>query len=108
MSILKFKPGDKVVVKHGLKPEEYCGGVYCNSQMALMSGEILTIDSVDTQCYSGAYSVLESGWVFNDEMLDPYSHLLELKVCYSREASEFETKYEPTNIDCIMNLYGGK
>ena len=109
MSIKKFKVGDKVVVGFHLVEDAYYDNVYCNAQMAAMGGKYLTIKAIDPHSYgTGAYEVRECRWVFNDEMLDPYSLLLELKVCCSREASEFETKYEPTNIDCIMNLYGGK
>lgn len=108
MSILKFKPSDKVVVKHGLKPEKDYGGVYCNSQMALMGGKILTIESVDNNCYNGAYRVFESGWVFNDEMLEPFGLQLDIKICCSREASNFDTEYKPTDIDSVISLYGGK
>lgn len=109
MSIKRFKVGDKVVVGHDLEADAFYDNVYCNAKMAAMGGKCLTIKAIDPYCYdTGAYEVIECRWVFNDEMLDPYNLLLELKVCCSREASEFETKYEPTNIDCIMNLYGGK
>ena len=107
MSIRKYKPGDRVIVKHGLEDDADYDGCYCNSSMVKMGGSCLTITAIDKNEYDGVYRVKESGWVFVDEMLDPYNILLEQKICCFREASEFETRYEPTDISSIVNLYGG-
>ena len=107
MSIRKYKPGDKVMVKHGLVSDADYDGCYCNSLMADMGGVHLTIERIDRDAYGGAYKMQETGWVFVDEMLDPYNILLEQKICCFREASEFETRYEPTDISSVVNLYGG-
>lgn len=107
MSIKKFKSGDKVIVKPDLIPSIEYDGCYCNEIMSKMVGHILTIKSIDRREYRGVYRVRESGWVFVDEMLDPYNILLEQKICCFREASEFETRYEPTDISSVVNLYGG-
>lgn len=109
MSIERFKIGDKVVVRHDLEPEEYYDNVYCNSKMAAMGGKYLTIKGIDKYCYdTGAYEVRECGCVFNDEMLDRYNMLLDMKLCCSREDSEIDTDYTPATKDDISNLYGGK
>ena len=108
MSINKFKPGDKVMVKFGLEFDVDYDDVFCNEEMCCMAGSVLTIKEVDPLCYgSGAYLVHECEWVFNDEMLNPYNILLEQEICCFREASEFETRYEPTDISSVVNLYGG-
>ena len=107
MSIKKFKPGDKVIVKPDLIPSIEYDGCYCNEMMSKMVGNILTIKSIDRREYRGVYRVRESGWVFVDEMLEPFNISLELKVCCSGDVHEFETEYKSTDISSIVNLYGG-
>lgn len=59
MSINKYRPGDKVMVKFGLESDVDYDDVFCNEEMCCMSGSVLTIKEVDPFCYgSGAWGVL--------------------------------------------------
>lgn len=66
---MKFKVGDKVRVRHGLKHGDSYDDIYCNEIMSKMGGEILTIKNVR----SYYYDIKENGWYWNDDMLEPVS-----------------------------------
>jgi hypothetical protein len=68
---MKFNIGDKVRVRYGLKYEERYNGVYCNTKMAAMGGEVLTIKHTNMR----SYDVKENEWVWSDEMLEPVDEM---------------------------------
>ena len=61
----KFKVGDKVRVKEGLKGEKTYG-IYFNNDMKKLMGETLTIRNIDED----VYNVEENCWDWIDEMLE--------------------------------------
>lgn len=63
----RFKVGDKVRVKNGLKAEAYYGGTYFNNSMANYCGKELTIEEV---LEDGRYFVEESGWYWAESMFE--------------------------------------
>lgn len=64
---MNFKAGDKVRVKSGLKKGQYYSGIFCNYEMAKMSGKVLTINDF-SESY---YIVKENDWFWSDEMFEP-------------------------------------
>lgn len=64
---MRFKVGDKVRVRHGLKHGDSYGDIYCNEIMSKMGGEVLTIENVRHDYYD----IEENGWYWSDEMLEP-------------------------------------
>lgn len=73
MSANKFKVGDKVKVRKGLVADEYYGCVRCDILMAVMGGELLTIDCVK----SDYYEVNKNRFSWSDEMLEPAEKTLD-------------------------------
>lgn len=67
MSANKFKVGDKVKVRNGLVVDKFYGNVRCNSSMAKMGGEVLTICRI----VSDYYKFEENTFAWTDEMLEP-------------------------------------
>lgn len=65
---MRFKEGQKVRVKNGLKAGEYYGDVYFNHEMPSYCGKTYTIEQVLTGYY---YLDEIASWVFSDEMLEP-------------------------------------
>ena len=61
---MKYKVGDKVRVRRGLKASEFYGGVLVNSGMA--KKEIVTIASVDDRYYK----IEEDGFRWTDRMFE--------------------------------------
>lgn len=64
---MKFKAGDKVRVRHGLEQGKLYNGLNCNTIMATMAGEVLTIKGVGETFYA----VEENIWCWTNEMLEP-------------------------------------
>lgn len=67
MSANKFKVGDKVKVRKDLVADKFYGNVRCNSSMAKMGGEVLTIRRI----VSDYYKFEENTFAWTDEMLEP-------------------------------------
>lgn len=65
---MQYKVGDKVKVRSDLKCEEYYGGITFNFEMNKFKGMEITIARVN---YDGYYEVLETPYIFTDEMLEP-------------------------------------
>lgn len=63
----KFKVGDKVRVRHGLKHGKSYDDLYCNEIMAATAGKVLTIKRAGKI----SYDVEENQWCWNDAMLEP-------------------------------------
>lgn len=66
MASNKFQVGDKVRVKDGLEGGVVYDGIYCNTSMT-MTTTPLTIKEIKTD----HYTVRETPYVWNDEMLEP-------------------------------------
>lgn len=64
---MKYKVGDKVKVRSDLKCEEYYGGITFSFEMNKFKGMEITIARVN---YGGYYEVLETPYIFTDEMLE--------------------------------------
>lgn len=86
MSVKKFKVGDKVKVRDDITGcDDTCrDGVYISEKMAKMAGAILTIEGIARE----RYDVIENGWGWNDEMLEPAE-----KTLYNLVAGEFITRH---------------
>lgn len=69
---MKYKVGDKVKVRSDLKCEEYYGGITFNFEMNKFKGMEITIARVN---YGGYYEVLETPYIFTDEMLEPVEEM---------------------------------
>ena len=67
---MKYKVGDKVIVRRNLKDGLEYGGVYCNCSMVTLGGRVGTIRRVSTAGI-GAYKLYEYDWWWSDEMLEP-------------------------------------
>lgn len=67
---MKYKVGDKVMVRRNLKDGLEYGGVYCNCSMVILGGKVGTIRRVSTAGI-GAYKLYEYDWWWSDEMLAP-------------------------------------
>lgn len=67
---MKYKVGDKVMVRRNLKDGLEYGGVYCNCSMVILGGKVGTIRRVSTAGI-GAYKLYEYDWWWSDEMLEP-------------------------------------
>ena len=67
---MKYKVGDKVIVRRNLKDGLEYGGVYCNCSMVTHGGKVGTIRRVST-AGTGAYKLYEYEWWWSDEMLEP-------------------------------------
>lgn len=97
MSAIKYKPGDRVMVRpdfrRGLRY-----GIGVNSEMLEMKGDILTIKNVDTD----AYTVKENVWWWTDEMLVDC-----IQVCEVCKHIDDESSYAPTDFNSMMTMYGG-
>lgn len=69
---MKYKVGDKVKVRSGLKCEEYYGGVPFTSEMNRFKGMEFAIARVNNGRY---YEVLETLYNFTNEMLEPVEEM---------------------------------
>lgn len=100
MSAIKYKPGDKVIVRPDFhrpsSTSEY--GIGVNSEMLAMKGDILTIKNIDID----VYSVKENRWWWTDEMLVDY-----IQVCEVCKHIDDESSYAPTDFNSMMTMYGG-
>ena len=75
MSVTRFKVGDRVRVREDIAGcDDTCrNGIYINEKMAQLAGVILTIEKVERD----DYCVIENGWQWNDEMLEPAEKTLD-------------------------------
>lgn len=64
----KFKVGDKVRIRKGLKPDAMVDGMYCNDIMASYGGQHDTIKSVVQDRF---YTLEQHYFVWNDAVLEP-------------------------------------
>ena len=100
MSAIKYKPGDKVIVR-----PDFCRaggaityGIGVNSDMLQMKGKILTIKKIDCS----AYAVKENQWWWTDEMLVDY-----IQPCETFKHIDDDSSYIPTDFKSVMTMYGG-
>lgn len=64
---MKYKVGDKVKVRSDLVSGELYGALYARDEMCRLCGEIATIETV----YNEYYRIVESGYCWTEEMLEP-------------------------------------
>lgn len=65
---MKYKVGDKVRVKNGLKGDNYYGYTRFDCDMEKYCGKLLTIRELSP--YGESYRVLENHWWWTDKMFD--------------------------------------
>lgn len=103
MSAIRYKPGDKVMVRHDFTRAGGAStyGIGVNSDMLQMKGKMLTIKKIDLN----AYSVKENQWWWTDEMLVDF-----IQICEPFRDNDEDTSskcVEVTDIDLLKNLFAG-
>lgn len=103
MSAIRYKPGDKVMVRHDFSRAAGTStyGIGVNDDMLQMKGEMLTIKKVD----HNAYAVKENRWWWTDEMLEEYGCLIVEEPFRDTETETGEVK--PIDIGLLKNLFTG-
>lgn len=104
MSAIRYKPGDKVIVRHDFSRANGAAtyGIGVNDDMLKMKGKMLTINKVDR----GAYSVKENQWWWTDEMLVDFIQICEPFRDSNEDASS--KCVEVTDINLLKNLFTGE
>ena len=103
MSAIRYKPGDKVMVRRDFSRANgsLTYGIGINEDMLRMKGKILTIKKVDLN----AYSVKENRWWWTDEMLVDL-----IQICEPFRDSNEDTSskcVKVTDINLLKNLFAG-
>lgn len=89
---MKFKVGDKVIVKDSIEYGKYYSHTYVNDSMADLKGKTLTIKSVSESW--NVYKVEENSWDWTDAMLElaekpnPKASMLEVSTPITKTMSE--------------------
>lgn len=94
---MKFKIGDKVRIKKGLKTGEFYDGLSFNSNMKEFEGKETTINHF-TPLENYVLEITDK-WYFNDAMLEPVEENYKIKTCGSNDFV-IDTTDEQIKIKC--------
>lgn len=90
---MKYKVGDKVRIRKDLKATKSYGGLYFNSRMEQLRGNLVTIRMIDEP----SYCIKGSDDFWNDEMFEP------VITNWDKVKEEIDINEAYSTVDCVCN-----
>ena len=99
---MKYKVGDKVIIRKGLVKYSTLDDIWVNRDMAKLAGQVVTIKDIknygDQDYY---YLVNENKWGWTDDMLEPVKDLIEVPKWFDDWYKQIGDVYEEYVVESV-------